>query len=512
MASTAVCLDVAIDHRIRRLLKPGLSIKVNPSRPDGEHVEKLRQLYPSVLSKRNDASHELRVTEQLAEPLSQGGLVVALLRPANDHPFADGVDVVVEKSPTLRALRDVFKILDLDLVKDVTVLDALPFMPKKDIPNTFGNGMTEYLAARQGCHQVFLEAMVAKRPDVVLCMWRHEGKPKDIWEGKEIEGQGVGQLFDDEKTTLRDHRGSSIKTRRVNVFHPGYCVNHQPEYSQFRQLLMLEVAHGYHLLNGSWHEEDWMAELRKSCMKETMELIEAKKKRSIPEPHVVYARALTKIQALIPELAVSKNPHDERPKLLYGKLVAAKWTESMNDASLCLKKAAAQLPQRDLVSVHDTIGAQADMAICTLGFVIGIAKLIGTEKIELRINQGNGVFSEQYVKHLRDQWKGISNPHIPEQSVHWYGNLHLKRGVIDFLLGLNNAFLDGCFTQRIRGLIGLQMSLASASKAFLAMACDMEALLGTLAGYSKEKGPTAELSGDEMAESFERLALSQRHD
>ncbi|RFU80070.1 very-long-chain acyl- dehydrogenase [Trichoderma arundinaceum] len=134
---------------------------------------KLRQLHLFVRSRVDDPSHETLVTEQLARPHHQGGLLVALQRPADNHPFPDGVDNVVEESPTLRALRDVFALISLDLVDQITVVDSLPFLRQAD-KRRMGNDPKAYLSAREEHHAVFLEAVVAKRPDVVLCMWQQE--------------------------------------------------------------------------------------------------------------------------------------------------------------------------------------------------------------------------------------------------------------------------------------------------------------------------------------------------
>ncbi|UKZ74603.1 hypothetical protein TrVFT333_002273 [Trichoderma virens FT-333] len=304
MASSGVCLDVAIDHRIRQLLQPAINIEANPS--DGSHLKKLEQLHQSVHDKEVDALDELLVTKELAKPLSKGGLVVALIRPASNHPFADGVEVVVEESPTLRALRDVL--------------------------------------------------------------------------------------------------------------------------------------------------------------------------------HSEYASAVTKIQDLIPVLASDKYDCSRyllKKEALYHTLIDAKWTEHMNDASLCLKAAAREL-KRDIVDFHDTIGPQGDMARQTMRLLMRLGmKFRGSEKMEVRNAPGRGFFSETFTNSVRNE-KPFST------SSSWFLNRALKRRMVNFLLDLNNAFLDAKEADDIQGPIRFQLSLDGASKAFLTMACGMEDLLGTLAAYLGE--------------------------
>jgi len=259
------CLHVAIDHRIRRLLKPGQLAMESPS--SHIHIQKLGQLYPLLLSRRkDDPIFEVLVTEQLAQPRRQGGILVALARPANNHPFSEGVDVVVEKCPTLRALRDIFLLMELDLVTQITVLDSLPLLPLEDREQMLKENRKAYVPMREEHHAVFLEAVVAKHPEVVLCMWQREKKPEEgRWVADAIESIGVGGSFDSAAVTLNDRLGNRVETQRVNGFHPSYSMFHNPGYSQFRQLLILEVAHACYLSRGHWEEEPWMDQLREDC-------------------------------------------------------------------------------------------------------------------------------------------------------------------------------------------------------------------------------------------------------
>ncbi|KAL6790950.1 hypothetical protein J3E68DRAFT_411689 [Trichoderma sp. SZMC 28012] len=498
MSSTGICLDVAIDHRIRQLLKPRPNKEVNSLYSN--HMEKLQKVYPFVHRKWLDASHELLVTEELAKPLTQGGIVVALLRPADYHPFSKGVDVVVEESPTLRALRDVFALVGLDLVQHITVLDSLPFLPKADRSTRFEDD-EEYTRALNEHHAAFLDAVVAKRPDVVLCMWQTLDGLKCHWSRCPLASKGVGEMFDNENITLRDGHGNLIETKRVNSFHPSHCMNYVCEYSQPRQLLMLEIAHAWHLMDSSWHEEPWMEELRNSWKKKKTGL-----KNGVPEDskiplYELYAKAVAKIQNLLPEL---ESGDKSSKKLLYDKLTKANWTQHINDASLCLRAASQELKElsrnSDNVEFHHTIGPQGDMVSRTMGLVMDLAmKLAGsTVVMKPRVYQGSGFFSESFLEYLR---RGKI-----ETRTCWFKNSALKRGLVDFLLELNDAFSDA----DAGGPIRLQMSLGKASDAFLTLANKVEGLLGTLARYLEQKQPLEDEAEREVNPDVAYAELIQR--
>ncbi|QYS92770.1 hypothetical protein H0G86_000168 [Trichoderma simmonsii] len=498
MSSTGICLDVAIDHRIRQLLKPRPNRTVNSSYSN--HVEKLQELYPFVHRKWLDPSHELLVTEELAKPLTQGGIVVALLRPANYHPFSKGVDVVVEESPTLRALRDVFALVGLDLVQHITVLDSLPFLRRADRSTRFEDD-EEYTRALNEHHAAFLDAVVAKRPDVVLCMWQTREEPQCNWSGRAIRSKGVGEVWDDEKITLCDRHGNLIETKRINAFHPSHCMNYVCEYSQPRQLLMLEIAHALHLMDSSWHEEPWMEKLRDSWKKKKTSLKDGLPEGEKKPLYELYAKAVAEIQNLLPEL---KSGDKRSEKLLYDKLTKANWTQHINDASLCLRATSQQLKKRsrdgDNVEFHHTIGPQGDMVSRTMGLVMDLAMKLASPfvMIKPRIYQGSGFFSESFLEYLR-------RGKIETRNC-WFRNSALKRGLVDFLLELNDAFSDA----DAGGPIRLQMSLGKASDAFLTLANKVEGLLGTLARYLEQKQPLEDEAEQEVNPDVAYAELIQR--
>ncbi|KAJ5318716.1 hypothetical protein N7476_005136 [Penicillium atrosanguineum] len=159
MSSELLCLDVAIDHRIRHQIKPSRGEQGEHSIA---HFIKLEDLYRSL----DRIDHfEFLVTADLAGPLRMGGILVILHRPTNDHPFSEGTDRVVEKSPTLRALKDAFELFDISLTGEVSLIDAFPFLPRADLRTT---GVDAYNARSNRHFSSFLGAVVAKQPQVAL--------------------------------------------------------------------------------------------------------------------------------------------------------------------------------------------------------------------------------------------------------------------------------------------------------------------------------------------------------
>lgn len=234
MSPNLVCLDVAIDHRIWCQIKP--STKEHDDRSTA-HIIELESLYRSIT--RRDY-FEFLTTVDLAGPMRRwgGGILVALERPANSHPFSDGTHVVVDESPTLRALRDAFELFYLSILGSVSLMDAFPFLSREEIRTM---STTAYNAEAKRRFSSFLAAVLAKQPDVVLCMWQCD-KTTDFrcfGSGCDLQSMGVGLVFPQPRLTLVDKTGARADFVRVNAFHPSFAVNYHPEYSYFRQLLVL---------------------------------------------------------------------------------------------------------------------------------------------------------------------------------------------------------------------------------------------------------------------------------
>jgi hypothetical protein len=127
MALDSICLNVAIDHRIRRLIEP---VDYFPLDEAGGHMSILDDRGKSL--GRSEA--ERAVTADLAGPRSIGGIAVVLQQPRDNHPFESGVQAVIEDCATLRALKHVFFMISgrrLDL-RDISVIDLLPYATNND--------------------------------------------------------------------------------------------------------------------------------------------------------------------------------------------------------------------------------------------------------------------------------------------------------------------------------------------------------------------------------------------
>ncbi|KAJ6006128.1 hypothetical protein N7451_004072 [Penicillium sp. IBT 35674x] len=210
--SSTVCLDIAIDHRICRLIKPSTNEKIQS---DSAHILQLEELFRSLGDK---DPCEFVTTADLAGPERKGGILVALERPANNHPFSDGTDVVVEGSPSLRALKDIFSLFDLSLVRDVSVIDAFPFLPKGNLGPV---GTDSYKATSDLHFTYFLGAVVAKQPDVVLCMWKSPESPELKSFNCELQSKGIGQWFQQPKLIYSEMSGDQIDLVRLFPTAPG---------------------------------------------------------------------------------------------------------------------------------------------------------------------------------------------------------------------------------------------------------------------------------------------------
>jgi hypothetical protein len=266
MAPEYVCLDIAIDHRIRSLIEPVdyLLRDENGDAPSILHAEGARRRLPSP---------ETAVTKQLAGHAAKGGIAVVLQQPRSGHPFERGAQAVVDDCDTLRALQNVFSVMSggmLDLLRDISVVDLLPFVTDEDWDALSGDN-NENQAEKERAFRTSQWVLAAKEPDVVLCAgrkflpWKLRGLKGDMWK---LECKGVGEVFPKKYpwVQIKDRAGNRVKVLPVNGFHPSCAVNHMVEHSCLRQLLCLVVLETCLVYKGVlWREEDWMADLRERC-------------------------------------------------------------------------------------------------------------------------------------------------------------------------------------------------------------------------------------------------------
>jgi hypothetical protein len=72
---------------------------------------------------------------RLALPTESSNVMILLQDPRDNHPWSDGVDEVINTCKTLEYLRSAFGKCtsgELNLLKNVSILDVRPMLPKKD--------------------------------------------------------------------------------------------------------------------------------------------------------------------------------------------------------------------------------------------------------------------------------------------------------------------------------------------------------------------------------------------
>ena len=266
--SSAVCLDVAVDHRLRLLCKPTWTEgDLEPS----THLSVLER-YGRKLGCDSD---EIKVTSQLAGPASTGGILVVLQQPRDNHPFKSGLRSVIEDCESLTALDELFKTAScgtLNVRESVSLVDLLPFTPEQPSKLPSGELQDAFEAARL--------TICAKRPDVVLCagkIWlpyenRNLRRGSANQEKSDIKGElwklecaGVGQPDKFDIVRLRGSGRELVRMPKVNGFHPSYAVNYHPEHTSLKQLLLLNVLKTCGTCRDDWNEEAWMNTLRAEC-------------------------------------------------------------------------------------------------------------------------------------------------------------------------------------------------------------------------------------------------------
>ncbi|KAL2171515.1 hypothetical protein VTG60DRAFT_2683 [Thermothelomyces hinnuleus] len=328
------CLGIAIDHRIRglirRLTRKLLErLEVSPNEtPARTHISVLEE-YGRELGRSDD---EIRVTTQLAEPATTGGILVAIQQPGNSHPFEQRIETVIRDSPTLAALDDAFRFVSLetlDVRRNVAVIDLLQFITEKQMEKMNDPQLRD-------AFQTTMQILMRKKPDIVVCCGKirfrsptgEEVKREDLkGEAVKFETQGVGEVFEEPTTEFEDESHNWVSTERVNGFHPGYCMNRRPHLSCLRQLLILTVADACGRYWGNWTgEEDWMKRLRASCASRAREKT---RRIYLPEYGRMYSGILKDVQKAVGSLSRSKS-------LFYDDLLRSDLSTKCNDANLIL--------------------------------------------------------------------------------------------------------------------------------------------------------------------------------
>ncbi|KAI5468174.1 hypothetical protein BGZ63DRAFT_460035 [Mariannaea sp. PMI_226] len=307
-----VCLNVAIDHRIRRLFRPLPRPGGNISR--GRHADYIRTLG----CENGKDEDKVEVTAKLAEPSSTGGIMVVLQQPRSNHPFEEGIEEVINTCPTLRAIQDSFATAScntLNIVEDISIVDLLPYDSKEDMKCMDDEEMQDAFCA-------IVRVLFEKKPDV-----------GEAWK---VESVGVSRIFYQPPITLDGENNKTKRLRRVNGFHPSTAMNHYPEHSCLRQLLMLEIAQTCGLYRGDWKEERWMREFRIQCEETFLHRQDSRK--FIPDYSSLYSNRMEIIRSTICNIA--SEPGDTDSNTLYSSLMNSRLSELCNDAGLILARLA----------------------------------------------------------------------------------------------------------------------------------------------------------------------------
>ncbi|KAK2590904.1 hypothetical protein QQS21_011402 [Conoideocrella luteorostrata] len=346
-----ICLDVAIDHRIRRLFQ---LVPVDSTKPSN-HVSCIKSRGRSL----GRSEDEIDVTAQLAGPPFQGGIAITLQQPRSDHPFHKGVNAVVDDCKSLKAIADVFSVASngsLRIGSSFGVVDLLPFISEK-----VADMSDEKL---KKSFQTSTQVICEKAPDVLVCAGR-------IWTGKfdgrkgdagKLESIGLGGSFGGKPSLpvmARIHQGDRgfVSVPRVNGFHPSHAMNYHPHASVLRQLLLLVGAEACGRVRDDWKEEDWMDELRMRSQDTSKQLSLSPSKSPSPQSpskspgkysntrffsdyQELYSDKLLEIRKQVTALLHSSASEPSLQAGIYDELLDSRLSEKCSDASLILREMA----------------------------------------------------------------------------------------------------------------------------------------------------------------------------
>lgn len=323
MQPATICLGVAIDHRIRRLFHP---VKPPAHKAENEnHVSILK----AQAHRLGLPEAEIKVTTELAEPSSTGGIAIALQQPRENHPFENGSRAVIQDCETLRVLDVLYNIAScgtLNLLDHVSVIDLLPYTTEKQMKALNADTLTELFTTST-------HAICAKEPDVILCagkVWLDKDQNHCKGNAWKFETKGIGATFDDYPyANLFNYNNERVQIKRVNGFHPSHAINHHPERSCLIQLILLIISQTCGILRDKWEEEQWMTYLRVNC--QDLHREQKRKLRYSSDFAEYYGGITTRIKETIGVIAESYGgPYDG--------LLQTGLSELFNDASLCLRE------------------------------------------------------------------------------------------------------------------------------------------------------------------------------
>lgn len=257
MHDKEVCLGIAVDHRLQKIIQ---ECHPKPKGRNSRHLELIKQLGTGVTRNgKHLKPDEVAVAVDLAGPPSSGGVCFLLQQPAQHHPYHLGSQAVIDSSPSLKAVRDVWELVS-GSAEICSILDQLPFTPTNiDVTPSYLSDIQEWS----------MRILQAERADVIVCMGQRTCTFKN---GVQVENDqfrllqpiGIGRKFDERNILM----GNGATAIRINASHPSFAMNYNMHMSCFRQLHFLTVAEARGHADGSWREEPWMDQLRHACVRE----------------------------------------------------------------------------------------------------------------------------------------------------------------------------------------------------------------------------------------------------
>jgi hypothetical protein len=245
-----LCLGFPIDHRLESLFKTGLAA-ADPSGERGSHARIIESYGHHLQEDREDISEdEVQFAKWLAKPRTTGGVVIALLQPAEHQRYFSNHQQTVDDCDTLAAIDEVCRTITGSGLEEISCFDAFPFHKRP-----VSKSLDEYEKDLDKAYDIFLDMIEEKQPDVVFCCYRSPHSTKY----KHFQCIGIGRTRD-YRVTVRGKKYTC-----VNGFHPSFALNFLEDKSALRTLFILEAAQAFHQANGSWRESDWMADVRENC-------------------------------------------------------------------------------------------------------------------------------------------------------------------------------------------------------------------------------------------------------
>ncbi|KAI8955730.1 hypothetical protein F4801DRAFT_600926 [Xylaria longipes] len=310
------CLDVAIDHRIRRLCKPTWAEGFpEPS----AHLSVLQQYG----SRQGCDTDEIKVTSQLAGPAITGGILVTLQQPRDNYSFKAGFGGVVEECKTLTALDQLFSTAlcgTLNVREHVFLVDLLLFTPQR--PHTILSGIWLPYEERN------LRRGVANQEKSAI--------KGELWK---LESIGVGRPDLVDTVRFRGNGRELVQMSKVNGFHPSYAVNYYPEHINLKQLLLLNVVKTCGIYRGDWEKEEmWMNSLRTECRELTSRLRDEKQVTRQSRTLSDYARIYSIVQQeFIGSINKIESSQDQAVEDIYDNILTSRLSYKCNGASIVLR-------------------------------------------------------------------------------------------------------------------------------------------------------------------------------